>query len=237
MLSWLFFWNKNSWFCVQWVWGLLNVKLSLTFQWHLAHLSCNPTWKTFYPTPIPWKPINSLHPVWLNHQLSWIDYALVLSKSQWFLSTRVVFSGTVQAQQELTVGLITMQNPAGYGNSTSIEASINSRAQGESAAGLKLIIKILPFITTHIASVNISVDKPANGWVLVFERKCNLFVITHNEEESSNFVDSPINCQTQEPPQPVQPPALHTLHDRHTHTLSVSSFSLDWGIRDQMYVI
>lgn len=61
------------------------------------------------------------------------------------------------------MGLITMQNPAGYGNFTSIEASINSRAQGESAAGLKLIIKILPFITTHIASVNISVDKPANG--------------------------------------------------------------------------
>ena len=76
-LMWLFFWTKNSWFCVQWVWGLLNVKLPLTFQWRRAHLSDNPTWETFYPTPIPWKPINSLHPVWLMHQLSWIDYALV----------------------------------------------------------------------------------------------------------------------------------------------------------------
>lgn len=76
-LMWLFFWNKNSWFCVQWVWGLLNVKLPLTFQWRRAHLSDNPTWETFYPTPVPWKPINSLHPVWLMHQLSWIDYALV----------------------------------------------------------------------------------------------------------------------------------------------------------------
>lgn len=81
----------------------------------------------------------------LTHASVELDRDYAFSNSFQILSgfsQQELFSlGMCTGPQDLLVGLITMQNPAGYGNSTSIEASINSRAQGESAAGLSLIIK------------------------------------------------------------------------------------------------